>query len=184
MIQDILAAIWFFLPAGFANSAPVFRKYFPIIKEWNYPVDFKKNFKDKRILGDNKTVGGFFFGFLIALITVVLQVVLFDKFEAIKDISYLDYMNVNVFSLAAVLSMGALGGDAIKSFFKRQLGIKPGKSWVPFDQIDYIIGGLIGSIIFIQLEATDYLTVALVWFVIHLLSNWVGYKLKIREQPI
>jgi CDP-2,3-bis-(O-geranylgeranyl)-sn-glycerol synthase len=31
-------------------------------------------------------------------------------------------------------------GDAVKSFFKRQIGVAPGASWIGFDQLDFFIG--------------------------------------------
>jgi CDP-diglyceride synthetase len=34
-------------------------------------------------------------------------------------------------------------GDAVKSFFKRRLGITPGKSWFPFDQLDFVLGAIL-----------------------------------------
>jgi len=36
-------------------------------------------------------------------------------------------------------------GDIIESFFKRRIGKKRGESWVPFDQLDFILGVLLFS---------------------------------------
>jgi CDP-2,3-bis-(O-geranylgeranyl)-sn-glycerol synthase len=46
-------------------------------------------------------------------------------------------------SLGFLLGLGAMAGDAAKSFFKRRLGIAPGHPWIPFDQIDFQIGALL-----------------------------------------
>jgi CDP-2,3-bis-(O-geranylgeranyl)-sn-glycerol synthase len=83
-----------------------------------------------------------------------------------------------------LLSFGALFGDMVKSFFKRQLGVASGKSWFPFDQIDYIVGGLAFSAIVVRLEATQYISVLVVWFALHLISSYIGYLLKLKKDPI
>ena len=57
----------------------------------------------------------------------------------------LDYVGLPTLIVGPLFAIGALGGDALKSFFKRQVGIRPGGTWFPFDQIDYIIGGAIAS---------------------------------------
>jgi CDP-2,3-bis-(O-geranylgeranyl)-sn-glycerol synthase len=38
------------------------------------------------------------------------------------------------------MAFGALAGDAVKSFFKRQIGIAPGHRWLGPDQLDFIVG--------------------------------------------
>lgn len=66
----------------------------------------------------------------------------------------------------------------LKASFKRQRCA--GKSWFPFDQIDYIIGGLFVSSIVVQLSITEYLAVAVTWFVLHVVSAYIGYLLKLK----
>ena len=41
-----------------------------------------------------------------------------------------------------IKEVAALGGDLIKSLFKRQVDIQPGQPWFPFDQCDWLIGVL------------------------------------------
>jgi CDP-2,3-bis-(O-geranylgeranyl)-sn-glycerol synthase len=36
-----------------------------------------------------------------------------------------------------------MAGDAVKSFLKRRAGIRPGRPWIPFDQIDFVVGELV-----------------------------------------
>jgi CDP-2,3-bis-(O-geranylgeranyl)-sn-glycerol synthase len=38
------------------------------------------------------------------------------------------------------MGLGTAVGDAVKSFFKRRVGIAPGASWPVFDQIDFLLG--------------------------------------------
>ena len=86
--------------------------------------------------------------------------------------------------MGASLGFGALAGDAIKSFFKRQFSVASGQSWFPFDQIDYILGGILFSLPFVILNITDYLIITVVWFLIHPVATVVGWLLKLKDSPI
>ena len=69
----------------------------------------------------------------------------------------------------------------LKSYFKRKLNIKPGKSWIPFDQLDFIIGGLL----FISLVFTPPTEIIIILLILtpflHITTNHIGYYLGIRE---
>ncbi|MDQ5884847.1 MAG: CDP-2,3-bis-(O-geranylgeranyl)-sn-glycerol synthase, partial [Patescibacteria group bacterium] len=80
--------------------------------------------------------------------------------------------------------IGALFGDAIESFFKRQRGIKPGDGWFPFDQTDYIIGGALATMPFIKLSILQYFILIIIWLIIHLIASFIGFKLHLKEKPI
>ena len=62
MFKDILFALWFFLPAGLANAAPVFASRIPKSEKLALPLDFGKSFRGKRIFGENKTFRGLLAG--------------------------------------------------------------------------------------------------------------------------
>ena len=80
-------------------------------------------------------------------------------------------------------SAGALTGDALRSFFKRQRGMAPGKSWFPFDQIDYVLGGVVFTACYIQLTLWQYVLLFIVWFLLHPLATLIGYLLKLKDSP-
>jgi CDP-2,3-bis-(O-geranylgeranyl)-sn-glycerol synthase len=82
------------------------------------------------------------------------------------------------------MGFGALLGDAIESFFKRQARVKPGNTWFPFDQIDYIIGGLLFSLPVITLGVKYYFLILVVWLLLHLISSYIGYLLGLKTKPI
>jgi hypothetical protein len=100
----------------------------------------------------------------------------------------LNSVNTILFSIALALvllaSSGALTGDAVRSFFKRQMDIAPGKSWFPFDQFDYVIRGIVLTACYIQLTILQYLLLFVIWFFIHPLATLVGYWLKLKNSPI
>ena len=180
----LFLALWFFLPAGIANVMPVFAAHIPVLKKFSYPIDGYKTFRGKRIFGDHKTVRGFVVGISSAIIIVFIEKFLFQNSWWIRSLVSINYNVLNPFILGALLAIGALGGDAIKSFFKRQWNIQPGKAWFPFDQLDYIVGGILATIFYIRLSNVEYITIIIIWFLIHMISTMMGYVLKLKESPL
>jgi CDP-2,3-bis-(O-geranylgeranyl)-sn-glycerol synthase len=169
-----LGAFWFFLPAGVANMAPVLANKIPLLNHWNTPLDFGLTWHQKRLLGANKTWRGVLFGTLLAGATgLVVYTFIFGDGNAFA-----------VFWFTAVMGFGALLGDALGSFLKRRLNIVPGRSWFPFDQLDYIIGGLLFIYPFTHLPISIILTIVLLYFGLHLLISYVGYLLGLKPKPI
>lgn len=183
IIKDLIFVFWFFGPAGLANLAAFASGRIPLLKPYNYPVDAGLKFRGKRILGNHKTVRGFIAGILASIATVYLAVYLYSTFGFIRDIIPLDYTKINPTLLGFLLGFGALAGDALKSFFKRQMNIDPGKNWVPFDQIDYVVGGIILSFLYIPLSLWHYLLLFVLYVVLHPVYNYMGYALKLRKEP-
>lgn len=186
MLGDVLFALWFFLPAGAANVVPILVAPLPIIKRWNYPMDFHKSYAGKRILGDHKTWRGFIAGVLAAILTLWIQQLLVADVAVIGDFvnQHVDYLTLPTVLVGALFGIGALGGDAIESFFKRQRNTKPGDGWFPFDQTDYIIGGAIATAAFIQLSVWQYIWLIVLWLMIHMAMSYLGWLLKLKDKPI
>ena len=72
-------------------------------------------------------------------------------------------------------------GDAVKSFFKRSIGIASGRPWFPFDQIDFIIGGTIFALPFIPITLSLFVTALLITIPLSMLVNLLSFKLKLKE---
>jgi CDP-2,3-bis-(O-geranylgeranyl)-sn-glycerol synthase len=185
VFSDILFALWFFLPAGLANASPVFASRVPLLQKLGMPIDAGKHFRGKRIFGDHKTVRGFLAGILCGGVTGVFQFIVFANVGYVRNFCLIDYKSL-VWSvlLGVLLGFGALAGDAIKSFFKRQVGVASGKAWFPFDQIDYIVGGLLCSSLLIDLPHSSYLWIGLIWFLIHPIATFFGWLLGLKDSPI
>jgi len=171
MIDYLLGVFWFLLPAGVANMAPVLFARVPFL---DYPLDFGVKFKGKRVLGANKTIRGVVMGVLGSTVVVWLQKL---SYGFVNGFSLIDYSTVNVLLLGFLLGFGALMGDAVKSFFKRRIGIKPGKSWMPFDQIDWIIGGLVFGGFYVSVDLRMWVVGILLFFVLHLIVRQIGFSL-------
>ena len=185
MIKDILFALWFFLPAGLANASPVIANKIPLLSHLGMPIDQGKHFRGKRIFGNHKTLRGLLVGVLTGVATCLLQGFVYRHIFWVRDMSLISYESyATCFAIGLALGFGALAGDAIKSFFKRQFSVPSGKAWFPFDQIDYIVGGLILSSIIVDLPHSAYWWIGLVWFLLHPVATFVGWLLGLKDSPI
>jgi CDP-2,3-bis-(O-geranylgeranyl)-sn-glycerol synthase len=173
-VNDYWAAILFFLPAGIANMAPVAANWVPILQDWTTPIDFGRKHKGQRLLGNNKTWRGIVVGTLIGGLTAII----------ISKLNVNTVSTVPPFVVGCLLGFGALSGDAVESFFKRRRGVKPGDSWFPFDQLDYIVGALLLVCLFVPLPLWAIATIIGVYFVLHIIMVYIFYKLGIKDKPI
>lgn len=184
MLEEIFFAWWIFLPVGLATLGAFFSSKIPYIRNLSYPVDFYKKIKGKRILGSHKTIRGFIVGILIAIITVYLQIFLYKQSAYLREIIFIDYNTIDPVFFGFLCGFGSLAGDAVKSFFKRQQGIRPGQSWFPYDQIDQILGGIVCTWFYLPLSIVDYFFIFLVWFLIHPFFTFLGYILRLKRYPL
>jgi CDP-2,3-bis-(O-geranylgeranyl)-sn-glycerol synthase len=188
-METILFALWFFLPAGFANASPVIAKYLPYLSKVATPLDFHARYRGKRVFGPHKTWRGLVVGICTATLVVFIQQLIFQRYEgALLDIGaateVYNYLNYPALLSGFLFGFGALAGDAVESFIKRQRNIDSGGVWFPYDQIDYIIGGCLAISLLVRLEPAQYAAIFTVWFLLHLLFSYIGYLLRLKSQPI
>lgn len=172
----LLKCSYLMLPAYFANMAPVIVKKINLLK---IPIDFSKQIDNKPVFGKNKTFRGFVFGIIFAVVVAYFQYLSY-KNGFFRNLSFINYQNWLLFGF--LMGFGALTGDLIKSFFKRRLGIKPGSRFVPFDQIDFVIGALIFIIPVFDLTLKIFIVSLLLSFVLHIIVNHLAFYLKIRKE--
>lgn len=165
----MLQTIYFFLPAGFANMAPILFQWIPWL---NTPIDSGKRFRSRMLFGDHKTWRGIVAGLLLG--TAIAYVQSFYPFGILPS---------GWIFLGLVQSIGALLGDLIKSFFKRQRGISPGKPWMPFDQLDFIVGAIIMTSLFFSIPLKFVISALILAPLFHIAANRIGYYLQIRQTP-
>lgn len=187
LYKDLFYAIWVFLPAGLGNVTPILvaKISWRPLQKWQTPIDFGRTFRGKRIFGTHKTWRGLVTGMIISTLVLAGQqtVVRHDPTLA-SWILGLDYTHLPTLILGPLFGLGALGGDAIKSFFKRQRGVAPGESWYPFDQIDLPIGALIATWAFLRPSFTQTLLVLCMWWLSQLVWSYIGYLLHFKDKPI
>jgi len=185
LLRDFFFALWFFLPAGIANVMPIFAAHISLLKRYEAPMDFGKTYRGKRIFGAHKTWRGMIAGVIFATITLGLQQLLVAHSAWLQDWTHkIHYAHLPTLLVGPLFAIGALGGDAIESFFKRQRGIAPGHGWFPFDQIDYIVGGALATMPFVKLSILEYVLLVGIWLVVHVVASVIGYVVGIKERPI
>lgn len=185
LLDDILLAFWFMLPAAVANAAPILSSRFPIIDTWNARLDFGKQFHGQPLLGSHKTWRGLISGMIFATLILWLQQLLVANAGWATNLTGgVDYASLPTLVLGPLFGLGALGGDALESFFKRRHGTRDGGAWVPFDQLDYIIGAVLVSLPFVVLSLRQYVLIFVIWFGMHFASTYVGWRLGLKDQPI
>jgi len=161
IIETITEALKFILPAYCANATPV-------IIGGGKPLDLGKNYKDgRRIFGENKTFRGFFSGLIIGSLVGVAENLFFGY----------------PILFGFITSLGALTGDLVKSFFKRRMGLKPGKMLPIADQIDFVLGAVLFSFFLMPPTLEEFIFLILLTPPIHLLTNFFAYLLKLKREP-
>ncbi len=170
-IIDIAAALWFIFSAYCANAAPV-------IFGGGKPIDFGKKFFDgKPFFGSHKTFRGFLSGIIVGTLVGVAQTIIYEQvlFEYGSQFQY-------SILLGFMMSLGALTGDLVESFIKRRIGRSPGSSLPVADQIDFILGAFLFSILVSPPSLLSAFIILLVTIPIHLLTNLGAALLKMKNK--
>jgi CDP-2,3-bis-(O-geranylgeranyl)-sn-glycerol synthase len=159
----IIEALKFIFPAYCANAVPV-------IVGGGPPLDLGKKFLDgKPIFGKNKTLRGFFVGLAVGVAVGLIEI----------ESGLFDYP-----PLFSVLSpLGALMGDLAGAFLKRRLGIAPGGLLPIVDQIDFVVGAILFSLPLTMMYWELAIAVITITPPVHLLTNFLAYKLKLKNNP-
>ena len=172
MWKESIEIIWLLLPAAFANMAPVIFKR----------VNFLNKHINKTLFGSHKTYRGLFFGIFLGILVAVLQS-LASVF--VKDYSLLNYaFNTKLIFFGAVIGFSALLGDLTKSFFKRKANIPPGDSWIPFDQIDWVVFSLFATSFFVKLNIYHLIFGLIIFPLLTLAVNIISFSLGIRDTKV
>ena len=161
LVALIIEALKFIFPAYCANATPV-------LVGGGQQLDFGKKFLDgKPIFGKNKTFRGFFFGLAIGIVAGLAENVVFGY-----------PILFGVFS-----PLGALVGDLTGAFLKRRLGIAPGGLFPVVDQVDFVVGALLFSLPLSIVYWELAIAVIVITPPIHLFTNFLAYKLKLKSNP-
>ena len=147
-------------PAMIANATPVFLRKIKFLEK---PID-------EKIFGQNKT----WRGFMGAIIVGTLFYYLMTKIGLIDSTRNTGY----ILFIGFLFSFGAITGDLIKSYFKRKMNVSSGESWIPFDQIDYILGAVIATYFIYYYSFSEIIMMLLVGGIMSMLAHRSGYVLK------
>ena len=183
MWADILSILFLLAPAGIANTSPIWAAQLPFIRQLSTPLDFGLKFRAQRVFGDHKTIRGMVAGFVAGGIAGLGLWFLYQHSAHFGAQVDLVQGKMNIILFGALMGLSALVGDAIFSFFKRQLKIKPGKAWVPFDQIDYILGAYLLVWLVLDLSWLMYFLGLIIYTALHPAFSYLGYILRWKKDP-
>ena len=153
---------------GLANMAPVIVKHIPVL---GHPLDANMQWGRQRLLGSNKTWRGLFAGMLFGIIGIVLC-------------NYLLGYQLSAQAMVwggLLIGLGAIVGDIFFSFFKRRIRIKPGRPFIPFDQIDWILGAWLFVWPLLHPSLAVLLVLLIIGFPLHMLVNLIAYLFGLKS---
>jgi CDP-2,3-bis-(O-geranylgeranyl)-sn-glycerol synthase len=169
--MDLVSLVLYALPAYVANGSPV-------LFGGGAPVDLGRNFLDgKRLFGRSKTIRGFTTG-LISGVAAGIALAAFLPGLFLPQLAFEGKVLVSF-----LLSFGTLCGDLLGSFVKRRMNLAPGEPFFVTDQLLFIFVALaFSSPVFVPPYA-DILFLFILTFALHILSNAVAHRLKLKNVP-
>jgi CDP-2,3-bis-(O-geranylgeranyl)-sn-glycerol synthase len=182
-----LAVLWLLLPAYVANAIAT------IPRGRGPPMDFGRIWKrdGRRVLGPSKTWSGFLFAGFVAIPVGLLEAWLI--LLAPPNLQLVPRLASTVLAavpVVAILTFGAMSGDALGSFIKRRLGRASGARTLLLDQMPFVLVPIALGLafypalfygVFASWEAVLWLLVYTLG--LHAAFNWVGYKAGLKKVP-
>ncbi len=182
-----LAVLWLLLPSYIANA------FATIPRGRGPPMDFGRLWPGdgRRIFGASKTWSGFLFAGVFAMPFCLLEAWLILLAPPnLKLVPVLAPTALAAVPLAAILTFGAMTGDAVGSFLKRRLGRESGARTLLLDQMPFVLvpialGLAVDPALFVSVFAHWE---AVLWLLVYTLGlhaafNWVGFKAGLKKVP-
>lgn len=181
LLIAVLGAVYFMLPAYVSNLSG-------LAFGGGKPVDGGKDWGDgRRIIGNGVTWKGFFSGTVLGtLVGVVLGII--GTFYG--DLSALTggVIDLHVYGsilggliLGFLMAFGALSGDLVGSFLKRRMGLQSGEPAPFMDQLDFVLGALILSLLVVRISWSFFIIIVVLSLVFHVGTNTIAYLLGIKD---
>ena len=162
-------------PAYFANIVAFWSSKIRLLKPLDKPIDLKLTWIDgNRILGDSKTCRGILSGLMIS---TVIAYFLYYVSNAIISYSSLE----EALFLGFLAGIGAMGGDLVRSFFKRRIGLRSGENWFPFDDLDFALGALLLLGVYVNFPMTFVILTLIGTLTLRFSSNIFDFTFKLKK---
>ncbi len=183
MFKFVLSCFYFFLPAYFTNMIPSLSASLRVFNFLGKPIDANKEFQGKPILGNHKTWRGPVLGALMGIIIVFIQKWLFNNCPEANNLSIINYQQIDIWPFALAMVFGAVLGDLFFAFIKRRLNLKPGAKFIPFDQINYVLGAGLFLSLFSKpsIDLSVWLTLLILTFVLHVAATQIGFRMGLSK---
>ena len=75
-------------------------------------------------------------------------------------------------------------GDTLESFFKRRIGRDPGKAWIPWDQVDFMLGAMIVTVPYWFSSWLEMIMTLVLIFILTVVIQRLGFWLKLKKDPL
>ena len=177
-MSPFIIAIWLMLPAYVPNNSAV-------LFGGGAPLDLGQTFQDgRRMLGDGKTYRGTAAGILCGILVGLLLNTVAPGLGLPGFGSGLEQIPVLL-----GLSLGSMMGDIVAAFFKRRLGLGRGAPLFVIDQLDFVIGSWLLTMILApawfwqNFTPSVILIVLIITPILHRLTNIIGYKIGAKREP-
>lgn len=181
LLIGILGAVYFMLPAYVANLSG-------LAFGGGTPVDGGKEYKDgRRLIGNGVTWKGFINGTILGTIVGGILGII-GSFYGDLNVLTSGVIALPVYgsiigglTLGVLMAFGALLGDLVGSFIKRRMGLQSGEPAPIMDQLDFVAGALILSLLVVKISWEFFIIIAVLTLILHLGSNMIAYLLGIKD---
>lgn len=147
-----------------ANSAPILIRQLPVLKRFDYPLDFHKRFIDgRRWLGQSKTWRG-----------VIASVILTTICAYLLNIGW---------KVGAIVAVLAMAGDSLSSFIKRRAGYPPSAMVFGLDQVPESLLPILYLQYIWQLAWWQAVLLVICFVLLELSLSRVFYYMHVRKHP-
>lgn len=186
-LSSLMGVLWVLTPCYSASALAT------LPRGRGPPMDFGHVWPrdGRRILGPTKTWSGFLCGGFGAMPIGLLEAALI--LAAPPNLKLVPEFAPTVLAavpVVALLTFGAMTGDALGSFIKRRLGRESGARTILLDQLPFVLVPIaLGFVFYPGLFGPVFLSWwSLFWVLfltlgLHTLFNWIGYKAGLKKVP-
>jgi CDP-2,3-bis-(O-geranylgeranyl)-sn-glycerol synthase len=185
--SSAIQVLWVLLPTYIANA------FATLPRGVGPPMDFGRTMHrdGRRVLGPSKTWSGFLvagfgampFGLLEAWLILMAP-------PNLRLVPQFAPSVVAAVPVVAILTFGAMVGDALGSFVKRRMGLTSGARTFLLDQLPFVLVPLaLGFAVYPGLFVPTFVSwEAVLWVAVYTLGlhagfNWIGYKVGLKKVP-
>ncbi len=178
ILEAVAVAFWTMLPAYVPNNAAV-------LFGGGAPIDGGRTLGGDRLLGDGKTWRGTLIGTTAGALLAVVLDLLQPTAVTVSGLPLPTFPPLVVLSLPA----GAMLGDIVASFLKRRTGRERGAPFPGIDQLDFVAGALLLTLLarpawFLETFTPAVLVAVLVMTpLLHVGTNAGAYLLGLKDEP-
>ncbi len=136
IVGSACAVLWVLLPAYLASA------FATLPRGRGPPMDFGRTFgrDGRRLLGTSKTWSGYFCGSLLAIPFGLLEAwLILIAPPNLQLVPQLGPTVLDALPVVALVSFGAMTGDALGSFLKRRGGLESGSRGLLVDQLPFVL---------------------------------------------